>query len=91
MTLEQLMRLACPTETNTMAAQLLALADEAGLQRLKNVCLDYIAHHYSRVASTQASGSRTAGLLLGILLTEAAVLWARLGVSAAQNLCQARH
>ena len=59
-----------------MAAQLLALADEAGLQRLKNVCLDYIAHHYSKVASTQASGISTAGLLLGITFTEVAMLWA---------------
>ena len=67
------MLLARPAETNTMAAQLLALADEAGLQRLKNVCLDYIAHHYAKVASTQASRTSTAGLLLGLMFTEAAL------------------
>ena len=61
-----------------MAAQLLALADEAGLQRLKNVCLDYIAHHYSKVASTQASGTSTAGRLMGMIFTEAALVWALL-------------
>ena len=74
MLLGQLMLLACSAETNVMAAQLLALADEAGLQRLRNVCLDYIAHHYSKVASTQASGTSTAGLLCGKEFTGVALL-----------------
>ena len=30
------------------------MADESGLARLKAVCLDYILHHYSAVAATEA-------------------------------------
>lgn len=40
--------------TNEAAAQLLALADESGLTKLRAVCLDYIVHHYTAVSATEA-------------------------------------
>ncbi len=40
--------------TNEAAAALLVLADESGLTKLRAVCLDYIVHHYSAVAATDA-------------------------------------
>lgn len=47
------------TGTNEAAAALLALADESGLTKLRAVCLDYIVHHYTAVAATEAYKSLT--------------------------------
>lgn len=33
---------------------MLVLADESGLTKLRAVCLDYIVHHYTAVAATEA-------------------------------------
>ena len=42
------------TGTHEAAAALLVLADESGLSKLRAVCLDYIVHHYTAVAATEA-------------------------------------
>lgn len=43
------------------APVLLALADEAGLAKLRAVALDYITHHYGAVAAGQAYGALSKG------------------------------
>ena len=53
------MRMLMRSGTCELAAELLRLADEEGLGHLRAVALDFIVHHYERVAGTAAYASLT--------------------------------
>lgn len=63
--------------THEAAVALLALADESGLAKLKAVCLDYIVHHHTAVAGTEAYKSLT-GAQRDLIAAEACACYAHL-------------